>query len=75
MLAKVGDFGLSQHVAGDLTDIQRTWQWLAPEVTVSTFVLKFVIISQVYDARAVRYTERSDLYSLGVVLWEIVSHG
>ena len=29
---KVADFGLSRKVAGPVSGLLRTWQWLAPEV-------------------------------------------
>jgi len=32
VIAKIGDFGLSQHVSPHLVEILPTWQWLAPEV-------------------------------------------
>jgi serine/threonine protein kinase len=55
--AKVGDFGLSTAVPISLSDILATWQWLAPEVTEPNS----------------RYDERSDIYSFGVVAYEVMS--
>jgi len=55
--AKVGDFGLSTAVPISLSDILATWQWLPPEVTEPNS----------------RYDERSDIYSFGVVVYEVMS--
>ena len=56
--AKVADFGLSAFVAHEVAGSLMTWQWLAPEV------LDF-------DARS--YDERSDIYSYGIVMWELLT--
>lgn len=55
--AKVGDFGLARHVDPKLYEALGTWQWLAPEVLRD-------------DSE---YDERSDIYSYGIVLYEIAS--
>eukprot|EP01125_Pyxidicula_operculata_P013090 TRINITY_DN4334_c0_g1_i1.p1 TRINITY_DN4334_c0_g1~~TRINITY_DN4334_c0_g1_i1.p1 ORF type:complete len:1370 (-),score=387.10 TRINITY_DN4334_c0_g1_i1:146-4255(-) len=56
--AKVGDFGLSQYSLPTLSEMLGCWQWLAPEV---------------FDHASRSYDERSDIYSFGIVLNEIVS--
>jgi serine/threonine protein kinase len=57
---KIGDFGLSTLVLdGNLEDRLNTWQWLAPE-TISR-------------ASEISYDHRSDIYSFGIILWEIVT--
>jgi len=58
--AKVADFGLSRLVAPSMGGALATWQWLAPEVL---------------DPDSKHYDERSDMYSFGIVLWEIASRG
>jgi serine/threonine protein kinase len=55
--AKVADFGLSRLVAPKIDGQLNTWQWMAPE-TLST--------TSEYDLSA-------DVYSFGIVLWEMVS--
>lgn len=57
-VAKVGDFGLARHVDPRLHEGLPTWQWLAPEIL---------------DYNNVEYDERSDIYSFGIVLYEIAS--
>lgn len=56
--AKVADFGLSTLVAPEVGGLLATWQWLAPEVFDP-------LNKQGYD-------QRSDIYSLGTVLWELI---
>ncbi|KAH3732372.1 leucinerich repeat kinase [Pelomyxa schiedti] len=56
--AKVADFGLSVTAAGKVSGNLTTWQWLAPEVIDSS--------SQYYD-------EQSDIFSFGVVCYEIIT--
>lgn len=56
--AKVADFGLSMRVLSNFSDVLQTWQWLAPEVI---------------DMSHCNYDETSDVYSYGVVLWEITT--
>lgn len=56
--AKVADFGLSMRVLSNFSDVLQTWQWLAPEVI---------------DLTHCNYDETSDIYSFGVVLWEIAT--
>lgn len=58
VVAKIGDFGLAQHVNSTLDEALRTWQWLAPEVL---------------SHKRVEYDERSDIYSFAIVLWEIAT--
>jgi serine/threonine protein kinase len=56
--AKIADFGLAQTVNIGSTDIQNTWQWLPPEAI---------------DYQSKSYDHKIDLYSFGMVLWEIVT--
>lgn len=53
----MADFGLSAFVAPDVGGALNTWQWLAPEIV---------------DPKSKSYCELSDIYSYGIVLWEIV---
>ena len=55
---KVADFGLAAMVMPDIAGALGTWQWLAPEVI---------------DRLGSAYDCRSDVYSFGIVLWEICS--
>ncbi|MDP2435725.1 MAG: protein kinase [archaeon] len=56
---KLADFGLARPVYSPLVGgLLPTFQWLAPEVI---------------DTAALLYDEKSDIYSFGVVLWEIAS--
>lgn len=57
--AKVGDFGLSRQAAPQLGELLPTWQWLSPEVI---------------DPKGVHYDERADIYSFGIVCWELATH-
>jgi len=56
--AKITDFGLSKQKSSEYNTKIGTLQWLPPEVVGET---------------EVSYTEASDIYSLGVVLWEIIT--
>eukprot|EP01130_Rhizamoeba_saxonica_P014259 TRINITY_DN6214_c0_g2_i1.p1 TRINITY_DN6214_c0_g2~~TRINITY_DN6214_c0_g2_i1.p1 ORF type:complete len:1284 (-),score=293.69 TRINITY_DN6214_c0_g2_i1:50-3901(-) len=56
--AKIGDFGLSQYSLPALNEMLACWQWLAPEV---------------FDPSSKSYDETSDIYSFGMVLWELAS--
>ncbi|KAH3742877.1 leucinerich repeat kinase [Pelomyxa schiedti] len=56
--AKVADFGLSVRVAGKVAGVLSTWQWLAPEMI---------------DAQSDGYDEQADVFSLGIVMYEIVT--
>ena len=56
----MADFGLSTFVVPDVGGALPTWQWLAPEVI---------------DPNSTSYDDRSDIYSYGIVLWEIVTAG
>src|SRR5690349_9446798 len=58
--AKVSDFGLSRQVAPQLNETLPTWRWLAPEVIDPT------------NSRG--YDETADVYSFGIVCWEIASN-
>ena len=54
--AKVADFGLSVPLSSATGNL-RSWRWLAPEV---------------FHYSSVRHDIRSDIYSFGVVLWELI---
>jgi hypothetical protein len=54
---KVADFGLSQQVFTKLSEVLLTWQWMAPEVIKSEG----------------SYDERADIFSFGILLWEIAT--
>ena len=56
--AKVADFGLSRLVETKIGGFLGTWQWLAPEVI---------------DTDTSDYDERSDIYSFGIVSYEVLS--
>jgi serine/threonine protein kinase/GTPase SAR1 family protein len=58
-VAKVADFGLASKVLTSLSEVLFTWQWLAPEIIES-------------DSNA-QYDERADIYSYGMLLWELAS--
>jgi serine/threonine protein kinase len=58
-VAKIGDFGLSEIASHQFNDFLSTWQWLAPE----TF----------NPGETVKYSEKCDLYSFGIILYEIYS--
>jgi len=60
VVAKVADFGLAQSVAPLVAGALGTWQWLAPEII---------------DNENLYYDERADVYSFGIVLWEVVTRG
>uniref|UniRef100_A0A6B2L0F3 Protein kinase domain-containing protein n=1 Tax=Arcella intermedia TaxID=1963864 RepID=A0A6B2L0F3_9EUKA len=55
---KIADFGLAQFVYSPATEPLLTWQWLAPEVL---------------STQKISYDERSDIFSFGIVLWEIAT--
>lgn len=57
--AKVADFGLSRQAGTAIEGSLPTWRWLAPEV--------------VSLSKSTSYDERSDIYSFGIVLWEIAT--
>ena len=61
-VVKVADFGLSRLQAATygepLTAELGTWQWMAPEVVAP------------WDKRGAVYTEKADVYSFGIVMWE-----
>lgn len=54
---KVADFGLAQRMFVNSSERLFTWQWLAPEVL---------------DEKNT-YDQRADIFSYGVVLWEIAT--
>jgi len=56
VVAKVADFGLAESVFNSTNSQLATWQWLAPEVL---------------DSSSRGFDERSDIYSFGIVLWEL----
>ena len=61
-VVKVADFGLSRLQAATcaepLTAELGTWQWMAPEVVAP------------WDKKGAIYTEKADVYSFGIVMWE-----
>ena len=57
---KVTDFGLSRCVEFGMRGLLPTWPWLAPEVI---------------DSDSFYYDERSDIYSFGIVCWELAARG
>ena len=57
--ALIGDFGLARQYQGQLAGPLKSWRWLAPEVLRGDG-------SDLYD-------ERSDIYSFGILLWELAS--
>jgi hypothetical protein len=58
-VAKLADFGLARIAAGGLKMGLDSWQWLAPEV--------------LDTRRAATYTVQADVFSLGIVCWEVVN--
>jgi len=58
--AVIGDFGLSHFVSPKFNELLQTWQWMAPEAID-------------YRKPNLNYDEKSDIYSLGVVFWEITA--
>jgi len=56
--AKVADFGLARRVFSSVSGFFGTWQWLAPEVI---------------DIDTEEFTEKADVYSFGIIMWEIMS--
>eukprot|EP01125_Pyxidicula_operculata_P014269 TRINITY_DN4751_c0_g1_i2.p1 TRINITY_DN4751_c0_g1~~TRINITY_DN4751_c0_g1_i2.p1 ORF type:complete len:555 (+),score=110.84 TRINITY_DN4751_c0_g1_i2:249-1913(+) len=58
VVAKVADFGLADYAMPTLSEMMPTWQWLAPEVI---------------NPLSKHYDKSSDVYSFGIVLWEIAS--
>ena len=58
-VAVIGDFGLAKLVlGGQVGGLLRTWKWLPPEV--------FSTENPLYD-------QRTDIYSFGIVLWELAA--
>jgi serine/threonine protein kinase len=57
--ALIGDFGLARLVNPEVGGLLGTWQWLAPEC--------------IDSLETGSYDHRSDIYSFGMVLWEISS--
>jgi len=55
-VAKVGDLGLSERYASRMVQMLASWQWLAPEV---------------FDSSSLGYNERSDVYSFGILCWQV----
>eukprot|EP00026_Physarum_polycephalum_P000501 Phypoly_transcript_00502.p1 GENE.Phypoly_transcript_00502~~Phypoly_transcript_00502.p1 ORF type:complete len:1390 (-),score=279.22 Phypoly_transcript_00502:293-4462(-) len=59
--AKVIDLGLAQQLVPNTYGGLETWQWMAPETIMPTL--------------KTAYTEKCDVYSFGIVVWEIVAQG
>lgn len=58
-VAKLADYGLCRWYSGPLKMGLEAWKWLAPEVL---------------DHRnASSFTEKADIFSFGIVLWEVLS--
>lgn len=58
-VARLADYGLSRWFSGPLKMGLAAWKWLAPEVL---------------DYRDASYfTEKADIFSLGIVLWEVLN--
>lgn len=51
---------MALHVSNKVAGVLKTWQWLAPEV---------ISVS----SESSGYDEKSDIFSLGVILWELIS--
>jgi serine/threonine protein kinase len=61
--AKIADFGLSRmKSSSQMGETLSTYQWMAPE-TLGT------------DGAKVEYDEKADVYSFGIVLWEMLTLG
>ena len=56
--AVIGDFGLAREVHESVEGILATWQWLAPECI---------------DSNGGSYDCTSDIYSLGMIMWEMAA--
>jgi hypothetical protein len=56
---KVADFGLSKDKNNDINTKMGTLNWVAPEIL---------------NDNSQPYTEKADLYSFGLVLWEILTN-
>lgn len=67
VMCKVGDFGLSQFSAPLQGDMLATWQWLPPGI------FEFVLILESITSDNPAYNEKSDVYSYGIVMYEIVT--
>ena len=58
LVAKIGDFGLAKTMAtSGLSTSVGTARWMAPEV--------------LSDLTGERYTEKADVFSFGIILWEL----
>ncbi len=56
---KVADFGLSKDKNNDINTKMGTLNWVAPEIL---------------NDNSQPYTEKADMYSFGLVLWEILTN-
>ena len=56
--AIIGDFGLALFVNREVGGVLGSWQWLAPEAI---------------DSEASGYNEKVDIFSLGIIYWELAS--
>lgn len=63
IVAKIADFGLSRMKASkQIQESLSTYQWMAPE-TLGT------------SGKKVEYDEKADVYSYGIILWELLTLG
>jgi len=60
IVAKVADFGLSRKVFSKIAGFMTSWQWMPPEAI---------------DVDNQSFTEKIDVYSFAIVLWEIAASG
>lgn len=71
---KVSDFGLSRVKTQQVTMTGQcgTFQWMAPEGnSYSTVICPALNILTVVGNE--KYTEKADVYSFGIILWELAS--
>ena len=77
MVAKLCDFGIARQLDNTVqATTTGTVQWMAPEVSTvmkqMSQICDTILPHQVINAKA--YSKRCDLFSYGIVLWELVTH-